>query len=122
LSVSLLVTVDNNTTTSMKTPIKDGDNTAAVSALREYPTATAYDYDKQCWVTGAEAVRVRLGQVRCELEILRGPSGAEYAQFAGGDRAEMLGRFEAELAELEGKAAPVVGQVPGIGIMSGEAV
>lgn len=42
---------------------------------------TAYDYDKQKWVTGEEARAVRIAQLRAELEILRGPDAAAFIAF-----------------------------------------
>lgn len=37
-----------------------------------------YDYDKQKWVEGREGAAVRLGQLKRELSILRGPRAIEY--------------------------------------------
>ncbi len=44
---------------------------------------TAYDYERQCWVTGEAGVRVHREHLRDELALLQGPRGAEYLRFTG---------------------------------------
>lgn len=39
---------------------------------------TAYDYDKQKWVTGPEGTRIRLEHLREELALLKSPRVDEY--------------------------------------------
>lgn len=43
----------------------------------------AYDYAKQQWVDGPEAVALRQRQLTEELTLLRGPIGPAYASFVG---------------------------------------
>jgi hypothetical protein len=45
-------------------------------------SAVAFDYDRQIWVSGANAVLVRRKQLGDELTLLTGPRGAEYLAFA----------------------------------------
>jgi hypothetical protein len=45
-------------------------------------SAVAFDYDRQLWVSGANAVVIRRKQLAAELTLLTGPRGAEYLAFA----------------------------------------
>ena len=65
----------------------------------------AYDYDKQEWVDGDEARRVRAEQIRDELALLKGARGAEYLRFSSGRTGQVslpvaIGMLEKELACL----------------------
>lgn len=62
----------------------------------------AFDYGKQKWVEGVEAIRVREEQIHESLELLRGAKGAQFARFNGMEVETMIGNLEAELAGLKG--------------------
>ena len=64
----------------------------------------AFDYDRQIWVDGPEAVRLRTKQVKAELDLLTGAKGVEYARFTRVNRGEAILALSAELARLEGGA------------------
>jgi len=61
----------------------------------------AFNYDRQCWVSGEEAVELRTKQLRKELEILTGPVGQQYADFLQLGRESAVVSAQRELAELE---------------------
>jgi hypothetical protein len=65
----------------------------------------AYDYDKQQWVEGSEAVAVRIKQVEEQLAALNGPRAKEFVKFACNDYTVCgaIERCRGELAELKGQ-------------------
>jgi len=60
----------------------------------------AFDYDRQCWVNGAEAVELRRRQIRETLELLEGPQGEDFARFERGNREQMIEGLRRELETL----------------------
>lgn len=62
----------------------------------------AFDYDKQVWIEGAQAVQVRADQIKESLEILRGPRAQDYLAFVGikDTPAQAIAKLEGELAKL----------------------
>lgn len=65
---------------------------------------TAYDYDKQQWVTGIEGATLRRLQLKEELAILRSEGGARYLRFTGRQVSvsEAIAGCEAALSEVGG--------------------
>lgn len=66
----------------------------------------AFDYDRQEWIDGEAAIALRIQQLECELDILRGPKGQEYFQYCGEcmiDFETAIARCEMELAGLRGQ-------------------
>jgi hypothetical protein len=63
----------------------------------------AYDYAKQCWVEGRDAVVLRLRQLRSDLTILEGPDGQAFLDFTGSKTplADAIANCRARIAELE---------------------
>lgn len=64
-------------------------------------TTTAYDYDRQCWVQGPEALALHRRQVADTLAVLHSPKGAEFARLMGRDRTAMLAEFERGAREIK---------------------
>jgi hypothetical protein len=64
----------------------------------------AYDYQAQCWVEGAEAVRVRIAQLENDLAILRSEAGPEFCLATGIDRTRTTRAAARELRLL--RSAP----------------
>lgn len=65
----------------------------------------AYDYERQQWVSGADAVMVRKAQLEDELKILRSESGGRYLRFissrhSGVTLYKAIALAESELAML----------------------
>jgi hypothetical protein len=62
----------------------------------------AYDYDRQCWVTGPEARALLRQQLAEERALLVGPRGQEYLTFSapGEDMGRVLAAIDVRLAEL----------------------
>lgn len=63
---------------------------------------TAYDYDRQEWVTGIEGATLRREQLMDELAILKSDGGARYLRYIGRQVsvAEAIAGCEAALAEV----------------------
>jgi hypothetical protein len=57
--------------------------------------AVAFDYDRQLWVSGANAVAIQRKQLAAELTLLTGPRGAEYLAFAAKTGEPVLTREQA---------------------------
>jgi hypothetical protein len=75
------------------------DAIAAEAALRRVSTATAYDYDAQCWVTGPAAEHLIREQARQTLACIDRPS---YRQMMGYSDAEAV-RIKTRARELAGE-------------------
>lgn len=62
---------------------------------------TAYDYDKQCWVTGIAAKPLLIAQLRDSLDLLTGPRASEYAHtIKGQDLPSLVSAVRRQLAGL----------------------
>ena len=61
----------------------------------------AFDYEKQEWLAGDDALNLEIKQIKEELEILQGPKGAEYAQFTGSDLDTAKKMAQQKLDDLE---------------------
>jgi len=72
---------------------------AAEATLRRVSTATAYDYDAQCWVTGPAAERLIREQARQTLACIDRPS---YRRMMGYTDAEAV-RIKTRAMELSGE-------------------
>lgn len=61
----------------------------------------AYDYNRQCWVTGPEADSLSREQLLAELDLLRGARAAEYLRFTGSKLTvgDAIQRILAQLSE-----------------------
>lgn len=53
-------------------------------------TRTAFDYDKQQWVRGDDALQLLRKQCRETLDLLQGAKGEEYARFMGRNHGDFL--------------------------------
>jgi len=61
---------------------------------------TAYDYTRQVWTEGAEAVAVRISQVTADVATLKGPEGPTFAKWLNLDRQRTLRDRVRELKNL----------------------
>lgn len=61
---------------------------------------SCYDYAKQSWITGADAVTMRIKQLNEDLELFEGSRGAEYAKFVNVNLKQAVKNIVAELEEL----------------------
>lgn len=76
-------------------------NNAVCEGKDKMSNECAYDYERQKWVGGSEAMLVLLGQRSDELTALSGPRGAEYARFVGvTDRAGQIAWLRGEIERL----------------------
>lgn len=63
---------------------------------------TAYDYDKQEWVSGSAAKVMRHKQLLTHYDAMTGPDALNYCRFVGiKDRAAEIAKVQLELAALE---------------------
>lgn len=67
---------------------------------------TAYDYAAQKWVTGSQAISLRIAQIRQELETLRSDKAEAYVRFVGSHFtvAQAIAACERELEHLGASA------------------
>ena len=56
----------------------------------------AYDYAKQQWITGQQAVELRRTQLAEELELLESAQGEAYAKFINVDRMAAIAKIKAQ--------------------------
>ncbi len=61
---------------------------------------SAYDYDKQTWITGADAVTMRIKQLNDDLDLFESDKGEDYARFLKVNQVEAIKGICAELEEL----------------------
>lgn len=59
-----------------------------------------YDYKAQRWLDGEPAKALRKQQLNDELQLLRGPTGADYARFIGTDQLKAIANCEESLKKL----------------------
>jgi hypothetical protein len=59
-----------------------------------------YDYKAQRWLDGEPAKLLLKKQLTDELELLKGPTGADYARFIGTDKLKAIANCEESLKKL----------------------
>lgn len=65
----------------------------------------AFDYERQVWVHGTEALNLLRGQAEDRLTVLRSADGEEYARFIGMPHADAVRAAEADLADANTRLA-----------------